>query len=217
MIKTTKQYYTFQDVSITLCVPNNHDLFYQYKAAHPYELFPNDTIKSTFPYWAKVWHSAIALSEFIVENKEYIKDKKVLELAAGLGLPSIVASPFAKEIIVSDYISEALFYVQQTITLHSLQNIKTAIIDWNEVPIDLDCDILMMSDVNYEPNEFEVLEHLFQSYLQKNTTIMLATPQRLMAKKFIEKLMHFCILNVEKEINIEGEITFVNVLVLKKN
>lgn len=49
-----------------------------------------------FPYWSKCWPSAIALSNFIAKNQALIQDKQVLELATGLGLPSLVAARFAK-------------------------------------------------------------------------------------------------------------------------
>ena len=43
------------------------------------------------PYWAQVWPSAIALARFILSQPGIIKGKSVVELAAGLGLPSLVA------------------------------------------------------------------------------------------------------------------------------
>ncbi len=45
-----------------------------------------------FPYWSRIWPAAYSLSSFLLERPELIKGKNVLELAAGLGLPSLVAA-----------------------------------------------------------------------------------------------------------------------------
>jgi hypothetical protein len=45
-----------------------------------------------FPYWAQIWPAVMALSTFLDKHHEYVFDKQVLELASGLGLPSLVAA-----------------------------------------------------------------------------------------------------------------------------
>jgi len=55
----------------------------------------------------------------------------------------------------------------------------------------IEADIILMSDVNYNPQHFEALFTCFQKIISQNKTIILATPQRLMAKTFIEKLQPF--------------------------
>ena len=40
-----------------------------------------------FPYWTRLWPSSIALSEFITDNRDYVRNKSVLEIGGGLGLP----------------------------------------------------------------------------------------------------------------------------------
>jgi predicted nicotinamide N-methyase len=215
MIKTEIQNYAFGEIEIQLCVPNNHDLFFNYKQEHPHELFPDKNIKSQFPYWAKVWHSAIAISTFIAENQQFVNHKKVLEIAAGLGLPSIVASNYAAKVICTDYVKDALYYINESIQLTNIHNCTSQLMNWNTIPENIEVDVLLMSDVNYEPSQFDILEKVFHYFLQKNTTIILATPQRLMAKEFIEKLLPFCNLNKEFEIEIDNETSFVNVMVLQ--
>jgi predicted nicotinamide N-methyase len=64
--------------------------------------------------------------------------------------------------------------------------------NWNETNESVIADTLLLSDVNYEPEEFEILLEVIQLFLRKGTTILLATPQRLMAKSFVEPLMPYC-------------------------
>ncbi|MBN8676533.1 MAG: hypothetical protein J0L56_20585 [Chitinophagales bacterium] len=55
-------------------------------------------------------------------------------------------------------------------------------------------------------------------FLQAGTTILLSTPQRLMAKSFIDKLLPFCVEQEEYSISINQyeQPALVSVLVLKQ-
>ncbi|XP_076280917.1 methyltransferase-like protein 22 [Lasioglossum baleicum] len=50
----------------------------------------------------QVWRGALLLADYILSNPDLFKDKTVLELGAGVGLTSIVASFLAKEVICTD-------------------------------------------------------------------------------------------------------------------
>jgi predicted nicotinamide N-methyase len=154
-----------------------------------------------FPFWAKVWPASIGLCNFLSENIEYIADKKVVEVAAGLGLPSLYAAHVASQVICSDYLQQPLDFVNTSIKLNPLKNISTTIIDWNFLPDDFNADVLLLSDINYDPIVFDVLYLMLDKLIQNNTTIILATPQRLIAKSFIEKLEHWCIVKTTQLVN----------------
>jgi predicted nicotinamide N-methyase len=169
-----------------------------------------------FPYWAKVWPASLALCTFIADQPHFIQNKKVLELAAGLGLPSLLSSQLATEVICSDYINEAVETMQTSIEHNKLLNVHSQLLDWNHLPADLKTDILLLSDINYDPEVFESLFQLIEQFIKAGTTILLATPQRIMAKPFIEQLMKYCLLQKEIEVNEKGMKTICSVLVLKK-
>ena len=143
------------------------------------------------PYWAQVWPSAYALCEFIATQPHWLQNKTVLELAAGLGLPSLLAAQVATQVTCSDYIPEAVELMQQSIQENKLENIDAMLIDWNHMPNDLSVDVLLLSDINYEPQAFETLFNVIISFLEKGTTILLSTPHRLMAKPFIDRLLPY--------------------------
>ncbi|XP_012249240.1 methyltransferase-like protein 22 [Bombus impatiens] len=50
----------------------------------------------------QVWRGALLLADYILSNPDLFRDKVVLELGAGVGLTSIVASFLAKEVICTD-------------------------------------------------------------------------------------------------------------------
>jgi predicted nicotinamide N-methyase len=152
------------------------------------------------PYWAQVWPSAYALCEFIASQPHWLQNKKVLELAAGLGLPSLLTAQLSTQVTCSDYIPEAVELMQKSIHENKLENINAMLIDWNYLPKYLSVDVLLLSDINYEPKAFETLFNVIVSFLENGTTIILSTPQRLMAKPFIDRLLPYSKLWEEKTI-----------------
>jgi methyltransferase-like protein 23 len=165
-----------------------------------------------FPHWTKLWPAALAMSDFLFHHPGFVKDKKVLELAAGLGLPSFVAARYAKAVCCSDYLEEAVAAMTKTVQHLQLNNITCALLDWNKLPDDLTTDVLLLSDINYDPEQFDQLYQVLQRFIQQGALIILTTPQRLMAKPFIEKLLPFC----KHQFEMTADHTSVSLLILQK-
>jgi predicted nicotinamide N-methyase len=198
--------YLVPNTTIELAVPD----FVQLQAL--YQLGGLD-----FPYWAKIWPSAIALAIFLQENTSYIQNKKLLELAAGIGLPSFVAAKYASHIYCSDYASAAIALLEKNIADNQVSNISSALINWQAIPKSVEAEVLLLSDINYNPSDFETVFLMLQQFIQQGTTILLSTPQRLVAKDFIAKLLPWCVLNKEQEIRFNHETVLINIFVLQKN
>jgi predicted nicotinamide N-methyase len=69
-----------------------------------------------------------------------------------------------------------------------IDNIDCAVYNWNNLPKDLSADVLLLSDVNYEPDVFDQLIIVCEKFLFSVTTIILTTPGRIVAKEFIYRL-----------------------------
>jgi predicted nicotinamide N-methyase len=204
MIVYTTQTFEFNNRELLLAIPQEKALkewYEQNKATH------------SFPFWAKVWPAAKALAQFISSNHELVAGKKVLEIAGGLGLPSLVAAKFSREVICTDAIKEAISFINSSIKLNSLINITAKVYNWNESATSSNADVLLMSDVNYNPDDFPQLFAFIQAQMQKPITILLSTPQRLMAKPFIEALQPFIF--QQQELFIQEEEVMCSVFVLK--
>ncbi len=168
-----------------------------------------------FPYWSRVWPSALALSRFLVAHPQYTNRKKVLELAAGLGLPSLVAAGNAHKVVCSDNAPDAIPFIQRSAAENGLKNLFVQLLDWNDVPPGLVTDVLLLSDVNYDPVLFATQQKIILSFLQKGTTVILSTPQRLVAKEFVEWLLLYCVLQEEVVVEFEGRDVVVVVMVME--
>lgn len=172
--------------------------------------------KISFPYWSKAWPAAKALAQFVHQNPAYTKGKTVLELGAGLGLPSLVAARNALHVLCTDSEAEAVAFAGQSANHLHLQNFTAEVVNWQSIPQTLQADVLLLSDVNYEPSEFAALQKLLMDFLKKGTTILLSTPQRLMAKDFISSLLVYCVLQEEITIPENDNETNITIAVLQK-
>jgi predicted nicotinamide N-methyase len=174
------------DYTIELFVPNAQEVQNSYLQQ---KLLQADL---PFPHWTKLWPAALAMGDFIHQHPELVRHKNVLELAAGIGLPGFVAARYAQSVCCSDYLEEAVATIAKSAMHLQLSNVTCQVLDWNHLPVYLATDVLLLSDINYDPDQFERLYEVLQRFLRQGTLILLTTPQRLMAKPFIEKLLPFC-------------------------
>ncbi len=209
IVSATLQNFEFGPEKLRVFVPDLTAVKKQYqhlKKANP---------SIAFPYWSQVWPAALGLCRFLVDHTHYIQDKKVLELAAGLGLPSLLAARYACEVQASDYIPEAVELMKRSADHNGAMNMQCSLLNWNHLPGSISSDVLLLSDINYDPAVFDNVYSLVQRFLNNGTTIILSTPQRLMAKPFIDRLLPYYKKKDELLIENSGQQTTISVLVLK--
>ena len=171
---------------------------------------------SPFPYWAKVWPSAIALHNVLQKHPSLIKDKTVLELGAGIGLPALMMAGITKSTQISDYDLEAVALLKKNIEHLQLQNAEALQLDWNNVPENLNPEVVILSDVNYDPTQFETLTKLIEKFIHQGSAIILSTPQRIMASPFVLELASYIVAEYLELVD-ENEVTKeISILVLSK-
>jgi methyltransferase-like protein 23 len=148
-------------------------------------------IEQSFPFWTKLWPSALGLAAYLENHRHIIFGKHVLELGAGLALPSFVAARYAGAVIASDYIEEAVDLMHLNIDLLHEKNLRAKMLDWNRLSeFDL-AEVVLMSDLNYMPETFDPLLLVIKKILFAGSIIILSTPKRLMAKSFVQELMPY--------------------------
>ena len=168
-----------------------------------------------FPYWSQVWPASIALAQFILSNPACIASKNTLELGAGLGLPSLVGARFAATAHCTDVAPEAVAIVKLSAEFLALKNVYATVLDWSHLSPDLAYDVLLLSDINYEPAAFHHLQKVVKLFLESGTHILLSTPQRLMAKSFVMPLMIYCTHQEEIMVEYEGKRVATTVMTLE--
>lgn len=169
---------------------------------------------TAFPYWSQVWPAALAMAAFLQQHVSLIRGKCLLELAAGLGLPSLVAARYAQRVCCSDYLPEAVKIIQQSAIHNGLHNVECRVLDWNHLPPGLSAEVLLLSDINYDPAAFEQLYRVLLHFIHQGTLVLISTPQRLMAKPFIQRLQPWCLGQEEMQVLQANQAVSVSLLVL---
>lgn len=201
-ISSTLRSYIINDTALELCVPDA-DAVQQYY-----------TDNKSGAYWTKVWPASIALCQFLQQNPAYIDSKSILELAAGLGLPGLFAAKSARHVTITDIEPLAAGYVLASAQHLQLSNVTATTLNWTDaVQIPLP-DVLLLSDVNYGSAAFEVLNKVLEHFLHHNVTVIISTPQRLVAKQFIEKWLPYSVVQQNFSIELKNTTTDVSVFVL---
>jgi predicted nicotinamide N-methyase len=169
-----------------------------------------------FPYWAKIWASADALVQFLREEPAWIQNKIVLEIGAGIGIPSLSIAAQTDKIVISDYAPDAVALLQKNIEHSKLKNASAACIDWNHISEDVIADTILLSDTNYEPAVHENLTFLVEKFINKGSTILLATPNRLASTPFIERISKYIYRSKQYPLTENSVSKEIIVMVLKK-
>lgn len=169
-----------------------------------------------FPFWAKLWPSSIALHDILKTHPHLIQNKHVLEIGAGIGLPSLMMASITKSIQISEYDLEAVALLQKNIEHLQLQNAEALQLDWNNVPKNMNPDVVILCDVNYDPTQFDPLVSLIDKLINQGCTIILSTPQRIMASPFVLKLEAYITDRYEAMVDENGIPKEISILVLSK-
>ncbi|MGD9487766.1 MAG: methyltransferase [Calditrichaceae bacterium] len=150
------------------------------------DLFNED---ERLPYWAELWPSAIAISRFIAAHPALISTKSVLELGCGLGLSSLfIALQNPASLLLTDYEQPALEMSLRNFKLNKLSLPETRILDWRQPELDRLFDVIIASDILYEKRFFHPVISLLGKFLEPGGLIIIAEPNRNIAKEFFKML-----------------------------
>eukprot|EP00898_Chlorokybus_atmophyticus_P003032 jgi/Chlat1/372/Chrsp10S01487 len=84
-------------------------------------------------YWTRHWPTAVAASAELLARPELVRDMRVCELGAGLGLAGLAAAMAgAKRVVITDKQLMALQYAQQSAATNGLRNSDTQELAWGE-------------------------------------------------------------------------------------
>ncbi|HZR94248.1 MAG TPA: methyltransferase domain-containing protein [Gaiellaceae bacterium] len=134
------------------------------------------------PYWAELWASGVALAEHV--GTLDLRGKRVVELGAGLGLPSLAAAIRGGDVLATDWADDAVALLRANAERNAV-GIRVEGVRWDAPePLlrDAPFDLVLAADVLYEArNAAQLLELL----PRLGGEILLADPGRPFAKGFL--------------------------------
>ncbi|MBV8597803.1 MAG: 50S ribosomal protein L11 methyltransferase [Actinobacteria bacterium] len=134
------------------------------------------------PYWAELWPSGIALARVVAGLD--LAGKRVLELGAGLGLPSLAAALRGADVLATDWADEAVELLRDNAQRNGI-TVRAARVRWDEPARLLAAapwDLVLLADVLYEQRNADRLLELLP---QLGGEALIAEPGRPFAKRFL--------------------------------
>lgn len=139
------------------------------------------------PYFGILWPASVALGEYLNEHRALIKNKSVLELGAGLGLPSLVASHLGAKVLTTDYHPDVESYFLRNCR-HSSVHCNYQRLNWREESLTEKFDVVIGSDVLYESKHASEVAKGLLRFLKPHGIIILSDPGRAYLQKFIKAM-----------------------------
>lgn len=125
-------------------------------------------------YGMYVWPCAVVLAQYLWFHRKSLLGKAVLEIGAGVSLPGILAAKCGAEVILSDSaeLLQCLETCQQSCRINHLPQVRVIGLTWGHMTQELLAlppqDILLASDVFFEPEDFEDILTTVYFLMQKN-------------------------------------------------
>ncbi|XP_075702476.1 histone-arginine methyltransferase METTL23 isoform X2 [Rhinoderma darwinii] len=148
-------------------------------------------------YGMYVWPCAPVLAQYIWYHRESMTGKRVLEVGAGVSLPGIVAAKCGANVILSDSaaLPQCLENCSRSCARNNLMEVAIMGLTWGEISPDLltlpPIDIILGSDVFYEPKDFEDVLVTVHFIMEKNPNAEFWTTYQVRSANWsIEALLH---------------------------
>jgi predicted nicotinamide N-methyase len=138
---------------------------------------------ATWPLFGVVWPSGLLLADIM--SRQEINDMKILELGCGLGLASLVVHARGGNVLATDYHPMAAAFMQENSQHNGLSPTPFQRCDWAEENLALGkFDLIIGSDLLYEPNHPHLLSQFINQHSTATTQIIIVDPKRRLQNKF---------------------------------
>jgi predicted nicotinamide N-methyase len=145
-------------------------------------------LREHLPYGVGLWPAAIALAHEVLARADSFRDRRVLELGAGTGLPGIVAASLGARVVQTDRDTLALDLCRRNGARNGLQAITYRQVDWAVWDDAEQYDWILGADILYGETTHPYLRQIFQSNLAPGGRILLADPFRAVSFQLLEAL-----------------------------
>jgi len=145
-------------------------------------LWGADVPESLWPLSGILWPSGVLLAE-IIANQNY-EGMRILEVGCGVALASMVLKKQGYDVTASDYNSFAGELLRDNAKLNNLEAPKFIKLSWQEVFVDEPYDVIIGSDVLYEPGCAQEVCQFLTSALKPMGTALFVDPGRAHVRKF---------------------------------
>ena len=138
------------------------------------------------PYWADLWPSARGLTRHLLDRPP--AERRIVELGAGVALPSLALHSLGADPLATDYYADALRFAEANAWRNGLGPLRTGLLDWRDPPAGERWDLVVAADVVYEQRNAEALAALLPRILADGGRMLLADPGRVYFGEFRDRM-----------------------------
>lgn len=147
------------------------------------EAFEHD---ERLPYWAEVWPAARGLAKHLLDEPP--REVGVLEIGAGLALPSLALRSLGHDPLATDYEGESLRFARLNAVRNGVGPLRTRLLDWRR-PGELPPHALVLgSDLLYETRNVEALSAVLPRLIAAGGRALLSDPGRVYLPDFVGRV-----------------------------
>lgn len=140
--------------------------------------------RGEIPYWPVAWPAGLGLARHLAALD--LTDRTVIELGGGVGISGLGAAIAGADVLVTDNQPPALRLAKMNARRNRVP-LRAAAADWRAWPIEARFDLVIGSDVTYEPAAFDALLLVLERALRPGGSVLLTDPGRLMTTVFQQK------------------------------
>jgi predicted nicotinamide N-methyase len=149
---------------------------------------PDPFAEDKCPYYGVLWPAAEGLVQLLLKNIERLKDKKIVEVGCGLAFPSLVASSLKVDVLATDFHPGVPQFLERNLRHNSL-SLNYQRFNWRDTIDTIGTfDIVMGSDVLYEPRHPSDVAMGFKRLLNPGGEVWLSDPGRGYLQKFVDQM-----------------------------
>ena len=141
---------------------------------------------SSFPFWINIWEASLVLADLLASLPDR-KDKTLLELGAGLGVPGLTAAAAGFQVTLSDYEELILDFERINAAASNLSELSFSLLDWKNPPAMQQFDILAGAEILFREEFFEPLLQVMAKSIKPDGVIYLAHDIR---RKSLQPFLH---------------------------
>jgi methyltransferase-like protein 23 len=144
--------------------------------------------RDRLPYGVMLWPASIALAHDVLSRADQLREKRVLELGAGTGMPGIVAASLGAQVLQIDRSEAALHVCAMNKERNAVSSIEVQAAEWETFHSDQPFDLILGSDVLYVTNMHDRLREICDRYLAPGGTVLFSDPFRSQSLPMLEQM-----------------------------
>lgn len=130
-----------------------------------------------WPMFGVLWPAGLAMAQCV--DGLSLHGARLLEVGCGLGLPSMVAHRAGVDVTASDHHPLAAAFLEHNTRLNGLGPLPFARLDFGSLARHAErYDVIMASDVLYEPGRAQQLTTFLMHHLNQHATVLVLDPGR---------------------------------------